>query len=428
MSFVTKMKCTRCGDEYSIDEKLCMCPKKDDGRLDIYYDYSALAEMINKKILIKRAPSVWKYFEFLPINDKKNIVTLEAGWTPLIKSSNLAKKIGLKNLYLKDETQNPTGSFKDRSMTVGVSKAVEFGIETTATASSGNAAAALAAHSAKAGLNCYAFVLESAPEVKLAQIRLYGAEVMRVKAVENGKDPTVQMLRMVVEKYGYYPCPSFGPFNPYQVEGPKTMAYEVIEQLDWNPPDWIMVPTGSGCLLAGIWKGLRDFHNLGFIDTLSKLVVVQPEGCAPLARAFKLNKGPFEIEPWGRPNTIAGGLSDVFPWDGDAALLALRETRGTAEIVSDREILDAQRLLASTEGIFAEPTGVASLAGLVKLVNEGVIKGDETVVVLITGSGLKDPEAVTNQFEKAPIIKPNLKEFKTVTKSIYHRKQSRQNI
>jgi threonine synthase len=299
-------------------------------------------------------------------------------------------------------------------MTVGVSKAVEFGAKVTVTASSGNAAAALAAHSAKASLQCYAFVLKSAPEIKLSQIMLYGAHVMRVEAAEKGKDPTVQMLSMVVEKYRWYPCPSFGPFNPYQVEGPKTMAYEVIEQMNWTPPDWVIVPTGSGCLLTGIWKGFKDFYSLGFIDSVSRLVVIQPQGCAPLTQAFKLNKDPFDIEPWGRPHTVAGGLSDVFPWDGDAALVALRETGGTAETVTDKEILEAQRLLASTEGIFAEPTGVASLAGLIKLVSAGVIKRDETVVVLITGSGLKDPGALTNRFERPKVIKPDLKDFETI--------------
>ena len=397
-----------------MEQKLCMCPEKDGGRLDIYYDYSAIAEKVDRKNLAERPSGVWKYFEFLPVKNKKNIVTLEAGGTPLIRASRLAEKIGLKNLYLKDETRNPTGSFKDRSMTVGVSKAVEFGVNTTATASSGNAAAALAAHSAKAELKCYAFVLESAPEIKLAQIRLYGTVVMRVKTIEKGKDPTVQMLLMVSEKYGWYPCPSFGPFNPYQVEGPKTMTYEILEQLGWRSPDWVMVPTGSGCLLTGIWKGFNDFHTIDFIGSMSKLVAVQPEGCAPLVRAFKTNKGPFEVEPWDRATTIAGGLSDVFPWDGDAGLTALRETGGTAEAVSDKEILEAQKLLASTEGIFAEPTGVASLAGLIKLVNEGVIKRDENVVVLITGSGLKDPKAATNQFKKALTIKPDLKEFITI--------------
>lgn len=410
MSFVVKMKCARCGMEYLPDDKICICLNKDNGRLDIYYDYSALAEKVNKKTLSSRTPSVWKYYEFLPIKYKKNIVTLGEGGTPLLKADNLARRVGLRNLYLKDETRNPTGSFKDRSMTVGVSKAIEFGDKTVAIASSGNAAASLAAYSAKAGLKCYAFVLEFAPNAKIAQINLYGAVVVKVKMVKKGVDPTVQILREVVEKYGWYPCPSFGPFNPYQVEGPKTISYEIIEQLGWNVPDWILVPTGSACLLTGIWKGLKDFYNLGLINSMPKLSVIQPNGCAPLVRAFKAGKGPFEIEAWDQPNTIAGGLADVFPWDGDSALIAIRETGGTAEKVSDDEILRAQRLLASTEGLFAEPSGAASLAGLIKLLDEGIIGRDETVVVLVTGSGLKDPEAVMKTFKEVPTIE-SIKEF-----------------
>ncbi len=408
------MRCTRCGKVYSVDEHICMCSKKDGGRLDISYDYSTLSKKFTKKTLSQRPNSVWKYYELLPVREKKNIITLKAGGTPLLRCKRLSKKIGLKNLYLKDETRNPTGSFKDRSMTVGVSKAVEFGIKTTTTASSGNAAAALSAYCAKAGLRCFAFVLESAPEAKLAQIRLYGTHVFRVKTVKKGKDPTVQMLSQVVERYGWYPCPSFGPFNPYQVEGPKTITFELIEQLKWIPPDWVAIPTGSGCLLSGIWKGFNDFQNLNFIKSTSKLIAIQSEGCAPLVRAFRLNKLPSDIQPWGFPNTIAGGLSDVFPWDGDTALIALKETRGLAETVTDKKIIEAQKLLASTEGIFAEPSGVASLAGLIKLINEGTVKKDETAVVLITGHGLKDPEIVKNQFKEPPTIKPDIKEFEAI--------------
>lgn len=396
-----------------------MCPRNDDGRLDIEYDYQSIKERINKRTFLQRSPTVWKYFELLPVEKKRNIVTLEAGGTPLIKSRNLSRKIGLRNLYIKNETVNPTGSFKDRSMTVGVSKAVEFGMQTTATASSGNAAAALAAHSAGAGLRCYAFVLESASEAKLAQIRLYGTRVMRVRTMERGKDPTVQMLRKVVESYGWYPCPSFGPFNPYQVEGPKTIVYEIVEQLDWVPPDWIIIPTGSACLLTGIWRGLIDFQQLDFIDSISKLAAVQPEGCAPLSRAYERHDDPLKIEPWDTPDTIAGGLADVFPWDGDAGLQALRQTDGIANKVSDEEILKAQRLLASTEGIFAEPTGVAALAGLVKLFRQGAIERNENVVLLVTGHGLKDPQTVTGQFEKTPTINPLLREFETANNKYY---------
>ena len=221
------------------------------------------------------------------------------------------------------------------------------------------------------------------------------------------------MLRLVVEKYGWYPCPSFGPFNPYQVEGPKTMSYEIIEQLGWNPPDWILIPTGSGCLLTGVWKGLKDFQAVGLTDSTPNLAAIQSTGCAPLVRAYKEGKGPFEIEPWERPSTVAGGLADVFPWDGDAALVALRKG-GIAEAVSDEEILRAQGLLASSEGVFAEPTGVTALAGLIKLHEDGVVKRDETVVVLITGSGLKDPEVVTRTSGETPIINPSIEEFEKV--------------
>jgi threonine synthase len=396
-----------------------MCPKNDDGRLDIFYDYETMAKKISKRTFVQRPSTMWKYFELLPVEKERNIISLEAGGTPLIKSRNLAKKIDLKNLYIKDETVNPTGSFKDRSMTVGVSKAVEFGIQTTATASSGNAAAALAAHSAKAELQCYAFVLEFASEAKLAQIRLFGTHVMRVSAVEKGKDPTVQMLKKVVEKYGWYPCPSFGPFNPYQVEGPKTMSYEIVEQLNWRSPDWVLVPTGSGCLLTGIWKGFKDFQQLDFINSLPKLAAIQPGGCAPLVRAYERNDNPLQIEPWDHPVTIAGGLTDVYPWDGDAALLALKEKDGIAEKVSDSEILEAQRLLASTEGIFAEPTGVAALAGLIKLLKNDIVKHDDSVVLLVTGHGLKDPQVVTNQFKATPTINPTLGDFEAAIKDHY---------
>jgi len=416
MSFVTRIKCARCGGEYSNDEKVCMCLMKDDGRLDIYYDYSALAEKMNKKILIKRFPSVWKYYEFLPIKNKRHIVTLGEGGTPLLRATNLARKMGLRKLYIKDETRNPTGSFKDRSMTVGVSKALEFGAKTVATASSGNAAASLAAYSAKAKLKCFAFVSEFASFSKIAQIRVFGANVIKARIIEDGKDPAVQILRLVVEKYGWYPCPSFGPFNPYQVEGPKTLSYEVIEQLGWRSPDWVVIPVGSACLLTGVWKGFTDFYQVGFTSSVPNLAAIQSAGCAPLVRAFNEGKRPFEAKPWKHPNTIATGLADVLPWDGDAALVALRNG-GTAEAVSDEEILKAQRLLASTEGIFAEPSGAASLAGLIKLLDDGVLRRDEIIVVLVTGSGLKDLGIMMKTFKEVPTIKPSVEELEKCAKA-----------
>jgi threonine synthase len=302
-------------------------------------------------------------------------------------------------------------------MTIAVSKALEFGANTVITASSGNAAASLAAYSAKAGLDCIAFVLEFASSAKIAQIQLYGANVMKVRAIQGNRDPTVQILKLIVERYGWYPCAPFGFFNPYQLEGAKTISYEVIEQLNWRIPDWIIVPVGSACLFTGVWKGFVDFLNLGLTNSMPKPIAVQSTGCAPLVRAFKQGKAPFEIEPWTKPNTIAGGLADVLPHDGDATLRALRSGGGLAEAVSDEEILEAQQLLASTEGIFAEPSGVASLAGLISLFNQGVVKGDETVVVLITGNGLKDPETITKKLKTVPTINPTIEEFKRFSDS-----------
>lgn len=192
------------------------------------------------------------------------------------------------------------------------------------------------------------------------------------------------------------------------MRGNKTISYEIAEQLGWTSPDWIMIPVGGGGLLAGSWKGFKEFKELGFISSLPKIAAVQPDGNAPLVRAFKQGKGPFEIEPWGEPHTIATGLEDPYPWDGDAALTAIRESRGTAVSVSDEEILKSQRLLAKREGIFAEPSGVASLAGMIKLVEEGFIDRGDKVAVLVTGGGLKDMDVILEKVEIPPVMEPDV--------------------
>ena len=411
MSFVTGLQCAKCGKNYAPEDNALFCKNHDDGRLDIFYDYDAIRNEVSREVLSKRAATVWKYKEFLPIGKRENVVSLGEGGTPLIKSTRLAEKLKLQSLYLKDDTRNPTSSFKDRPMTVGVSKALELQAKILASASSGNAAASLAAYAARAGFECYAFVPESAPAGKIAQLNLFGAKIVRLRQLKEEEDPTVKMLKLVCRKYGWYPCPSFGPFNPYQAEGPKTMAYEIVEALDWEMPDWVAIPVGAGGLLAGNWKGFRELNLLGYAQGEPKICAVQPEGCAPLVRAFRQGKSPLNIEPWRNPQSIAGGLCDPFPWDGDAALTALKESGGTAESVSDTEILEAQKLLAKTEGIFAEPSGVASLAGLKKLLEQGVIDREESVVVEITGSGLKDINVITRTPEDYPLIEPRIEEF-----------------
>jgi threonine synthase len=380
----------------------------------VEYDYASMATRISREVFDNRRGGLWKYRELLPIENEENIVSLGEVQTPLIHCKNLGKILGLRNLYVKDETKSPTASFKDRPMSVGVSKAVELGFDTTASASSGNAAAALAAYSAKAGLVCYTFVPEMAGPGKIAQLNMFGAHVVRLRGLESGVDPTVTMLRLVCKRFGWYPCPSFALFNPYQAEGPKTMSYEIVEQLSWTTPDWVFAGVGSGALLAGNWKGYRELRQLGFVGNSPRMVAVQSTGCAPVVRAFEEKMDPHRIVPWEHPDSVATGLMDPLPWDGDAAIEALRGSSGTAVKVTNEEILDAQRTLAKTEGIFAEPSGVAVLAGLRKLKDRGTIASDDCVVLEITGSGLKDLNVIGSA--EAPLIDPNIEALQRVLK------------
>jgi threonine synthase len=384
--------------------------------LDIFYDYEAIREVLNSAELAKREKGVWKYQELLPVDDPSHIVSLGEGGTPFLPARRLGAKLGLENLWFLDDTRNPTSSFKDRPMTVGVSKAVELGYEIVASASSGNAAAALSAYAAKAGLKCVAFVPEMASAGKLAQLTMYGAQVVKVRGLQSGVDLTVKMLKEVCDRYKWYPCPSFGSMNPYQAEGPKTMSYEIVESFRWEAPEWVFVGVGAGGGLAGNWKGYRDFERLGFTRKSPRMVAVQSTGCAPLVRAFNEGVDPLKIVAWERPDSVATGLMDPFPWDGDAALKAIRESGGTALAVSNEEILEAQRLLAKSEGIFAEPSGATSLAGLIKLSGAGRVDRSDRVVVEVTGSGLKDPDIAMKSMAEVPLIDASMQDLEKVVK------------
>lgn len=412
--FVEELKCLKCGKKHAPTKGLYVC-KKCGGKLEVFYDYDTIVDKINKKELTKRPLGVWKYLEFLPITDRKNIVTLGEGGTPLLKAKNLSRELGVKHLWLKDETRNPTSSFKDRPMSVGVSKAVEFGAKVVVTASSGNAAIALAAYSAKAGVKCYAFVPAEVPIAKLAQLSIHGAQVIRAKPKGAG-DPSYNLMRMAHERYGWHPVPSCGTFNPYHPEGSKTISYEICEQLGWRVPDWVVVPAGAGTLLSGNAKGYFEFKQLGFVGGVPRLAAIQAGGCAPLVKAFKEETPPYEIPTWQNPQTVAGGLVDPYPWDADTAIPAIRKSRGTAESVSDEEILDAEKLLAKVEGIFAEPSGAAGLAGLRKLLDIGSVDRSDTVVVEITGGGLKDQKTAMQLIKEPPTIEPELEQLKRFIK------------
>ncbi|MHA2384476.1 MAG: threonine synthase, partial [Candidatus Thorarchaeota archaeon] len=376
------IKCAKCGKSYDMSD----VPPNDGcgGRIDFDLDLEVLKETITRESLSQRTPSQWKYFELMPLNDRKNIVTAGEGGTPLIESRRLGKEWEMSNLFFKIETVNPSGSFKDRPICVGVSKALEDGVKTVSAASSGNAAASMSTFAARGGLQAVVFVPEDAPKGKLIHLRTLGAKVFRVKKVQEGVDPTTTLLLAACKEFGWTPSPSFGPFNCFQFEGTKSLGYEIAEQTGWNPPDWILFPTGSGGLMAGTMKGLWEFQQMGLIDKLPRPVVVQPEGCAPIVRAFKENQEPLDITPWDSNETVAGGLADPFPWDGDAALKYLKLAKGEVIAVLDDKIEESLVMLGKLEGVFAEPSGVAALAGLKELIEQGTIDRSDRVVVPIT--------------------------------------------
>jgi len=417
--YVKELRCSRCGRRLFLSDKPLTCPNRDLGRLDIIYDYEAISRALSRQDLARRNFNMWRYFEFLPVPSRDYIVSLGEGGTPLLKARRLGEKLGLRNLYLKDETRNPTGSFKDRAMSVSVSMAVYFGFKRAVIASSGNAAASLAAYGARAGIEVYAFVPDFAGYGKIAQLLYYGAKVFKVRWIE-AEDPTVKMMRMLHEEYGFYPSPSFGVYNPYQIEGPKTISMEIVEQLDWSVPSQVFVPTGAASLLTGIYNGFRDFNMVGWINEYPRLVAVQPEGNHPFVRAWMERADPMRIRPWEKPpETIATGLEDTYPWDGDAGLRALYSTNGYGVVVSDQEIIEAMKMLASLEGIFAEPSGAAGLAGLIKALKDGRVDRDETIVVLVTGHGLKDPDIVRKTAGEPPLISPSVEELKKAARESY---------
>jgi threonine synthase len=393
---ISGLRCLRCGRRHGPTPSLYVCGACG-GKLEVLYDYQSIE--LSRRMLEKRAGGVWKYPELLPVRDPSRAITLGEGGTPLVRAKRLGEKLGLKRLFLKDETRNPTGSFKDRLMSIGTTKALEFGAEGVVTASSGNAAVSLAAYAAKAGLKCYAFVPEKAPQAKIAQISIHGAKVVKVRAKRRG-DPTYELMLESWKRFGWHPIPSAGAFNPYHWEGAKTISYEICEQLGWKAPDWLVVPTGAGTLLSGCAKGFFEFQRLGLVKGVPKIACVQAKGCAPVVKAFN-EKTPYaKIKTWTNPKTVAGGLVDPFPWDADTAIEAIEKSRGTAVAVGDREILEAERNLARLEGIFAEPSGAAGIASLRELVEAGLVAPSDLVVILVTGGGLKDVAVALRLSEK----------------------------
>jgi threonine synthase len=402
MGEVRALKCRECGIEYEPQFKY-IC-EECFGPLDVQYNFPS---NINREVFSSRKEkSYWRYFEMLPVANKNNIVNLQAGLTPLQKADRLAKEMGgLKNLFIKNDSVNPTFSFKDRPAGIAVSRAKEIKLRAVGCASTGNLASATAAHAAVAELPCYIFAPSDIEHVKIAQALSYGGEFV---AVDGTYDDANRVASIIGDSKG------IGIVNinmrPYYVEGSKTLAYEVAEQLDWQIPDNLIIPVGSGAMLNAICKGFEELLMLGLVDhkTDFKITAAQPHGCAPIVDAFK--KKTDQVIPVEKPDTIAKSLAIGDPGDGLYVLKRLNQYNGMAEEVTDKEIIDGILLLAKTEGIFTEPAGGVAVAVLKKLVEEGKIDKDERIVCYITGNGLKATEAVTSVLPKLRSVKPDAQE------------------
>jgi len=382
---VKLLKCTKCGKTHNPDEVNTTC-ESCGGVLYAEYYVEVAKEQVTHEVLGKRPRTLglWKYVELLPIRRAENVVSLGEGATPLLRARRLGELLGLKNLYIKDESLNPTGTFKARGIAVALSKAVELGIKKVGMPSAGNAGAALAAYAARAGIEAWIYAPKETPRAMITEIKLYGA---KLELVEGSIADAGRELAKVKEREGIFDMTTMK--EPYRVEGKKTMGYEIVEDLDWVVPDVVIYPTGGGTGLLGIWKGIAELKEVGLLkeEKSPRMVTVQSSGCAPVVKAF--HEGREVVEAWPNPKTIAAGIRVPKPYADYLILKVLRESGGTALAVEDDEIVTAVKELSRTEGLLPCPEGAATLVALHKLVDQGLIDKDEVIVLVNTGSGLK---------------------------------------
>jgi threonine synthase len=413
-------RCSLCGAEYATDEVTYVCPKHGDmGNLDVILDYPAIARTVSPSTLSANPDSShWRYLPLLPIDvDRLNELRgsgtsspmFAVGGTPLYKADKLAATFGLTNLYIKDDGRNPTASFKDRASSVVMARALEIGAGTVVTASTGNAGAALAGMAAAAGIPAVIFAPEAAPQAKVAQLLMFGARVILVKG---NYDAAFDLSVQASKEFDWY-CRNTG-YNPFTVEGKKTAAFEICEQLGWSAPDRVFVSVGDGNIISGITKGFRDLLALGWIDRMPKMMGVQATGSAACANAWAANTET--ITPV-QGTTLADSISVDLPRDGVRAVRAVRDSDGAYVLVSDDEILAAMRDLARGIAVFAEPAGAAAYAGFTKAAHEGLIGADETVIVMNTGNGLKDVKAAMRAAGDSTVIEPTIEAVKKLVES-----------
>ena len=374
--------CTICGKETEANPNTTVCPHCG-GILDIVYDYDYIKTKVSTKDMAeRRLNSMWRYREFLPVEEETPLPKLRVGWSPFYKAERLADFLGIKTLYIKDDGINPTASLKDRASSMAVVKAQEAGRDVIACSSTGNAASSLAGNAAAAGLKTYIFVPERAPIGKVAQLKTFGATVLSVKG--NYED-TFRISAEAIERWGWYNRNA--AINPYLMEGKKTVALEIAEQLNWKMTDYVAISVGDGCTIGGVWKGFKDLYAAGFIDRLPRIISVQATGCCPINTAAAAGTMDWKPQP---ENTIADSIAVGVPRNPIKALRAIKESNGITVNVTDDEILEAMRILGRWAGVFAEPAGAAGTAGVKKAIDEGLIPRDASVVSVVTGNGLKD--------------------------------------
>ena len=396
-NFVRGLKCLRCSKEI-LPGNVFTCPDcGEEGILDVQYDYDRIFNL--QSLISNRQFNIWRYRELLPIKSDAEIPHLQIGWTPVYNVPRLAKAIGISNLFLKDDGRNPTNSFKDRASAIGVMKAIEFGFDTIACASTGNAASSLAGLSAATGLKSYIFVPQRAPEPKITQLLIFGATVIRVLGTY---EQAFDLCKEACAKFGWYNRNS--GTNPFLVEGKKTAGLEIGEQFGSAIPDWVVVSVGDGCTVGGIGKGLQEMKRFGFIPRVPKILGVQAEGAKPMINAFFSGN---ELIPTDT-NTIADSIAVGTPRNWRRAIQQIKLSNGTMIAVSDDEILEAMRLTARLGAVFGEPAGVAGIAGLRKAVTQGIIKSSESAVAVITGNGLKDIASARKAVGETIDIEPDI--------------------
>jgi threonine synthase len=408
MDHVTSLKCLICGREYGPDEIDYVCPLHgDDGIVDVRYDYDLIGRRISPQALAEdRNYTIWRYKPLLPVEPDSPVPPLTVGWTPLYRADRLAEGLGLRHVWVKDEGRQPSASFKDRASAVAVVKAQERGADVITTSSTGNAGAALSALCASVGQKNVIFVPESAPPAKIAQLLVYGSTVILVRGTY---DDAFELCAQAAKEFGWYNRNT--GYNPYMSEGKKTASFEICEQMGWDAPDRIFVSVGDGCVIGGVAKGLRDLMALGWIRKMPRIMGVQAAGSAALYDAWRTGIEAMQMTPIDA-HTIADSISAGLPADRIKGLAAVRDTNGAYIKVTDDEILAAIPVLARGSGVFAEPAGAAAYAGLVKAVEDGLVDPDEHIVVLSTGSGLKDIASARKAVGDPVVVNKDLAEVK----------------